>query len=208
MTKRRAKTIDIRQVLAVGLVALFSVVTVEHVARYLGSFEPAGEQWVGYIYAIGGDFTVAACALFTRWTTTKRTAWAAYFALIGAECVFNVCYIAPASIGAWIYSLYPTFIVAILSLLQRDVDKLTSASAHTSDALGALLRRVGLEVAQDATEEAQGVSQPAREETHSGNGRAHLCDYCGAEFAKVQGVSAHLRYCTAYQEYKSQEATQ
>jgi hypothetical protein len=206
MTKRRAKTIDIRQILAIGLVALFSVVTVEHVARYLGAFEPAGEQWVGYIYAIGGDFAVAACALFTRWATTRRTAWAAYFALIGAECVFNVCYIAPASIGAWIYSLYPTFIVAILSLLQRDVDKLTGASAHTSDALGALLRRAGLEVAQEATEETQGAPQPAQGETHSGNGRAHICPYCDESFGTSQGVSAHLRWCAAYKTQQTQEA--
>lgn len=201
MTKRKHATIDIRQVLAIGLVALFSIVTVEHVARYLGDFEPAGEQWVGYVYAIGGDFAVAVCALFTRWTKTKRTAWAAYFALIGAECVFNVCYIAPDSVGAWIYSLYPTFIVAILSLLQRDVDNLTSASARTSDAVSGILRRIGLDIAGEETQEAP---QPSQEETHSGNGRAHICPHCGESFAKAQGVSAHLRWCDAYKAQQAQ----
>jgi hypothetical protein len=207
VTKRRAKTIDIRQVLAVGLVALFSVVTVEHVARYLGSFEPAGEQWVGYVYAAGGDLAIAACALFTRWATTKRTAWAAYFALVGAECVFNVCYIAPweKGIGAWVYSFYPTFIVAVLSLLQRDVDRLTGASSRTSNALSAVMRRIGLEIAEDETQAPQ--EQP-QEAPHSGNGRAHVCPYCNAEFDKPQGVSAHLRFCDAYEAHKAQEVAQ
>lgn len=203
MTKRKTKTIDVRQILAIGLVALFSIVTVEHVARYLGSFEPAGEEWVGYVYAIGGDFAVAVCALFTRWTKTRRTAWAAYFALVGAECVFNVFYIAPwaKGFGAWIYSLYPTFIVAILSLLQRDVDNLTGASARTSNAVSSVLRRIGIDIAEQETHEAP---QPSQEQTHSGNGRAHICAYCGESFAKSQGVSAHLRWCEAYRAQQAQ----
>jgi amino acid transporter len=34
---------------------------------------------------------------------------------------------------------------------------------------------------------------------------ANACDYCGAEFAKPQGVSAHLRHCEAYQAQKGEQ---
>jgi hypothetical protein len=52
---------------------------------------------------------------------------------------------------------------------------------------------------------AQALEQLAQA-THSGNGRSHACPYCGATanasgqpFASQQAVSAHLRFCDAYQ---------
>jgi hypothetical protein len=41
---------------------------------------------------------------------------------------------------------------------------------------------------------------------HSDNGKAHFCPYCDAEFGSTQAVSAHLRFCEAYQTQKAQPA--
>ena len=54
---------------------------------------------------------------------------------------------------------------------------------------------------QDATQPAAEQPQPA---THKGNGRAHICPYCDAEFTKPQSVSAHLRFCDAYKAQQAQ----
>lgn len=50
--------------------------------------------------------------------------------------------------------------------------------------------------------------QPVEVATYKGNGAAHNCPHCGAEFAKPQGVSAHLRHCAAYKTYQAQGLAQ
>jgi hypothetical protein len=78
------------------------------------------------------------------------------------------------------------------------------------------------EPAQAAKVDSQKFAEPAQPAiviaplaTHGNNGNgngshpaptlAHVCEYCGAEFAKAQSLSAHLRYCGAYQTQKSVE---
>jgi hypothetical protein len=46
--------------------------------------------------------------------------------------------------------------------------------------------------------------------THGNNGNGngahaapHVCAHCGTEFAKAQALSAHLRFCAAYQAHKA-----
>ncbi len=43
-----------------------------------------------------------------------------------------------------------------------------------------------------------------REPMHSDNGSEHACPYCGERFGSSQAVSAHLRWCDAYQVQKAQ----
>jgi len=62
--------------------------------------------------------------------------------------------------------------------------------------------------AHDAKPDAQGEAQPVASAAHGGNGHApgpHVCEYCGRTFGTPQGVSAHLRFCEAYQDAQEVE---
>lgn len=156
--KTKIKLVDGRVLLAALVIVAFSTVTMGHVASYCGGFEVEGWRWLGYVYAIGGDAAIAVAAFFTRWATTKRSAWTTYFVLVIVEAVFNAAYVEPWArddwIGAWIYALFPTIIVALLSLLLRQATQL-SRGKSAADAIGAaLLQRLGVDVARDAEDDA------------------------------------------------------
>lgn len=63
-----------------------------------------------------------------------------------------------------------------------------------------------IEKERETQPETQDVERAAQVSAHSGNGAAHICPYCDAEFTKSQGVSAHLRFCEAYKAHRAQEA--
>lgn len=133
---RKLQLVDARKVAIAGVIALFATVTLVHVATYTGSFEPAGQEWLGYAYALGGDLAIAICAWFTRWDTTRRWAWISYFTLVIVDGVFNVAYVDPfrrdAPFAAALYAIFPTLIVAILSVLARQVGALSARAGKTS----------------------------------------------------------------------------
>lgn len=59
---------------------------------------------------------------------------------------------------------------------------------------------------QESAQESQEVAEAPQPAPQSGNGASHTCPYCGAAanasgqpFASTQAVSAHLRFCDAYQ---------
>jgi hypothetical protein len=149
MTK--TQLFDKRRLAIAAVVTVFTVVPVVHVAEFTGSFEPTGHQGLGYVYAIGLDFAIAICAWFTRWAITRRIAWLSYFVLVLVDGSFNVAYVEPwesdKPAAAWLYAVFPTLIVAILSLLARQVDALSARSGKVSagDAIvSAIGHRLGL----------------------------------------------------------------
>ena len=111
---------DRRQIAAYAVIILFMAVTIGHVASYTGGFEPLGQEWLGFFYALAVDASIAVCAWLTRWKTTERWAWLGYVAFTIASGVLNIAHIAPRAIGAWVYAVFPTLAIALLGFLARD----------------------------------------------------------------------------------------
>lgn len=169
MKRTKLKFIDWR-VVAVGLlVSVFTVIPIVHVATFTGGFEPSGYEWLGYIYAIGLDLGIATCAWFMRWKTTRIMALVSYFIFVMVDGSFNVAYVEPwkssNTLAAWLYAIFPTLIVSILSILAAMVGKLSAKGNRVSagDAITkAIAKRLGL---NETESEAEGVTTDEVETT-------------------------------------------
>jgi len=173
-----------RQHAAYAIIGLLMAVTVGHVAAFTGSMEQGGWMVLGWPYALAVDLAIATCAWFTRWKTTRVWAWAGYFAFTAASGALNVAAVRPWSQvlpwAAWIYALFPTFAIALLGFLARDAELLAERSKRSKHR-----------------------AEPAPPPAPQNNGHeAHLCAWCSQEFNTRQALSAHLRWCAAYQEQK------
>jgi hypothetical protein len=179
---------DKRRLAVIAVIAAFMVVPIAHVAAYTGSLERDGWQWVGWFYAAGVDVSIATCAWFTRWKTTRAMGRAGYVLFGLMDGVFNVGYIKPwekeTPIAAWTYAIFPTLAVIWLGLLARSVDALADSKRKRGGIMGAVGRLLGEEAPQPAPKP------------------SYTCDHCGASFDKSNGLSAHLRWCEAYQAQK------
>jgi len=121
-------------------------------------------------------------------------AWAGYFAFTIASGTLNVAAVRPwaqaSAGGAWVYAVFPTAAIALLGFLARDADALAERSARS--------KWSKLEQAQEPQAALGAIG---------GNGhQPHTCVYCGAtqnrDGTPIRSMSAHLRYCGAYQESK------
>ena len=110
------------------------IVTIAHVGVYAGQFEPegGGGKLLGLLYAIAVEASVAVCAYFTAWATTRKWAWAGFIGFTLASGVMNWGYIEPTSFPAWVYALFPTAAIALLGFLFRQVDVLTKHGQRTA----------------------------------------------------------------------------
>ena len=182
MTRRR---------ITYAVIGALMAVTVGHVAAFTGSMEPQGWQWLGWLYALAVDLAIVMCGAFTRWKTTRAWAWSGYFAFIGASGALNIAAVQPWTQtlmwAAWIYALFPTCAIALLGFLARDVELLAERS----------------ERAKHRTTQ---PAQPAQPEPQSNGRDAHRCAWCSQAYDTRQALSAHLRWCAAYQEHQHQEA--
>ena len=61
---------------------------------------------------------------------------------------------------------------------------------------------------EETTHSATAIVERAPALALSDNGSEHRCLYCDAHFQSAQAVSAHLRWCDAYQAHKAQEVAQ
>lgn len=166
---------DNRRKSLIAIIVTFMVVTIPHIAIYASSFEPALSTILGLPYALAVEASIIICAYFTKWQTTKLWAWIGYFVFVFASGVMNVGYIEPTTFPAWIYATFPTIAIALLGFLYRQVDKLVYAkeSQHKP--------------AQAST---QLAVEPAQAKLN-----AFLCQQCEKEFATVQALNAHKRFC-------------
>lgn len=148
MKRTKVQLIDWRKAAIWLLVAIFTVVPIVHVAAFTGGFEPIGFEWLGYVYALGLDFGIAVCAWFTHWATTRRAAWACYFIFVLTDGGLNVAYVRPwdyTNKFAWLYAIFPTLIVGLLSILARQVDAL-SARGRKVGVGDAIMSAIGLQI--------------------------------------------------------------
>jgi len=177
---------DRRQIALTAVIVLFMAVTVGHVAAYTGSFEPPGWAWLGIVYAVGVDLGIGVCAWLTRWKTTRGWAVFGYAILTFMDGTFNVGHVRPwehdAPLSAWMYSLLPTAIQAILGMLARQLSKMLGNSAKVN-AFGALASAIGRRFGVELPQEAEASAQPARNER---NRRATIDDW-RAIYAQLNG---------------------
>lgn len=168
------KKIDRRQLLVIIVVALFMAVTVGHVASYTGSFEPAGWEWLGILYALAVDASIGVCALLTRWTTTKKWALRGYVVFTLADGIFNVGHVKPwatdVPITAWVYALFPTASQALLGMLVRDAGAFRKKS-DTDEKTTKL--RVELRAARAELTQSHDRARAVLQETHAELQEAH-----------------------------------
>lgn len=169
---------DNRRKTIMAIIITFMVVTIPHIAIYASSFEPALSSILGLPYALAVEASIIVCAYFTKWQTTRRWAWIGYFVFVSASGVMNVGYIEPTTFPAWIYATFPTLAIALLGFLYRQVDKLVYAkeSQHKP--------------AQISMSPLPEPAQTALEQ--------FLCQQCEREFASVQALNAHMRFCKGH----------
>jgi hypothetical protein len=163
---------DKRRLVVIAVIAAFMVVPIAHVAAYTGSLERDGWQWVGWFYAVGVDASIAVCAWFTRWQTTRRPSVFGYVLFSLMDGAFNIGYIQPwekdTPVAAWAYAILPTAAVIVLGWLIRDVGKF-SKRKDTADAetarLRASLKETRAELTQAHTETEQTRAELAQKRT-------------------------------------------
>lgn len=124
---------DFRRWSVLITIAIFMIVTVAHVAVYAGQYEPDGWRFLGVLYALGVEASIAICAYFTAWATTRRWAWIGFVLFTVASGVMNWGYIEPATFHGWVYALFPTAAIALSGFLYRQVDVLTKYRHHSPD---------------------------------------------------------------------------
>lgn len=186
---------------------------------YLAKLMPPGFAWLGYVLNTTSDIGVEVLAFWfgrlqqDRSSTKRRRArWllVAEAVLTGFAWFFGwrqLLIVLPAIEGAeraqWVAPIAaaftPTGLIAVgytQALLAGRIER----EADAADAATAT---------QPAPQQAQGSAPVSHAESH-GNGHApHECPYChttvtksGEPLKNKQAVSAHLRYCPAYQAQK------
>ncbi len=173
--KSKLANLDRRQASAYAIIALFALVTVSHVANYTGSFEPSGWNWLGWLYALAVEGTIAVCAWLTLWKTTRTWAWAGYILAVIASGLLNVAQVQPWSrdFGAWVYAVFPTVAQALLGFLARDAGTFTKR--RDNDAVTGGLRA---ELKQTKRELAQVIETAAQSRTLKRAKKADFVNLC------------------------------
>lgn len=165
------------------IIFTFMIVTVPHVAIYAGGFEHPSSFWLGWPYSLAVEASIIVCAYFTKWQTTKLWAWVGYFGFVAASGIMNVGYIQPETFPAWTYALFPTAAISLLGFLYRQVDRLVQVTEAG--------KRKGAEGAPVVSMEPARASTSQQELAPD----AYLCQQCEKEFATVQALNAHKRFC-------------
>ena len=178
---------DLRRTSTLAIIATFMLVTVAHVAAYASSFEPPGAGvLLGWPYAMAVEASIVVSAYFTRWKTTRLWAWVGYFAFVVASGIMNVGYIQPHDFPAWVYALFPTAAISLLGFLYRQVDQLVQTTERKRE------RRI--EPAQSQHQPAQQPAVQPQAEPEPAHA-SFTCQDCEREFASVQALNAHKRFC-------------
>ena len=131
--KSSRKRIDNRRFAPLFVIGLFVLVTISHEAFYAGSFEHEGFKVIGWPYAVGMNMSILIAEYFTRWSTTRKWAWAAFYVVSIGSGMMNVAYVRPWTVigidgfFAWIYAILPTVIIIFLGFLSSSVGKLASS---------------------------------------------------------------------------------
>jgi hypothetical protein len=172
---------------------------------YMARWMPAGFAWLGYVLNTTADVSGMVLTYFFGRFQQDRAKGKRRLALflLPADLV--------AALFSWFFSWRQLLIVlpTVEPLAYQWVAPIAAAF------IPALLIFIGYaesllagrfetaQISQPATQPktvaAQDKAQIAAP-TNGGNGHhKHVCVYCGADFDKPQSLSAHLRYCKAYQ---------
>lgn len=185
---------------------------------YMTKWMPPGASWLGYVLNTVSD--VAGMVLMywygrilqtrqnesggKRKLQLSRALLVAEVLAVGYSWLFSwrqLLIVLPqveAQATRWVAPLAAGFIPLLLAAVGFAQSLLAGRITATQVA------QPKMQVAQSATQPAQAVAIVA-----GGNGdKSHACSYCNRNFAKSQGLSAHLRHCVAYQAHKAQGVTQ
>lgn len=192
--------------LILGLI--FISVTVHRVASY------SGGGFNGWIVALGLAVGVFLSAYFTEMKTTIKPALLMLVFFVIVDGLFNLNEVLKWSVeqGRWdfalkfsdstsiyiyrfsdpIYGVFPTLAAAMLGWLSKAAERLmVNRKGNWKDRLlnGMTDWLLG------STEQTHATHMQTHEKALS----VYLCESCEREFATVQALSAHLRFCVAYQ---------
>ncbi len=196
--------------LILGLI--FISVTVHRVALF------SGGGFNGWAIALALAIGVFLSAYFSEMKTTSKPALIALVAFVLVDGLFNVSEVLKWSVeqGRWdfalkfsddtriyiyrladpLYGVFPTLAAAMLGWLSRATERLmVNRRGNWKDRL--------LNGITDWLLGSDAMQTHANAQTHKGKAselpQAFLCEACEREFATVQALSAHLRFCVAYQ---------
>lgn len=203
---------------SIGLMLASSGIDGAYLARIMPT-EPVNLQWLGYVLNTMSDigseilmYWFGRLRLFPK--NSKRYRMAVI--LLPAE-LLTIAYswffswrqlllIMPAvepQAAHWVAPIAAGFIPLLLSAIGY-AQALLAGRIESEQVQG----KVAQERAQEAQEQAhaaQEVAQSVASSEHGNGHRPHTCDWCGREFASRQAVSAHLRFCDAYQATQCEE---
>jgi len=196
--------------LILGLI--FISVTVHRVASY------SGGGFNGWAIALALAIGVFLSAYFTEMKTTVRPALFMLVFFVVVDGLFNLNEVLKWSVeqGRWnftlqlwsstslyiyrisdpIYGIFPTLAAAMLGWLSKATERLiVSRKGNWKDRLlnGMTDWLLG------STEQTHANAHATHKDKVSELPQAFLCESCEREFATVQALSAHLRFCEAYQ---------
>lgn len=186
----------------------------------IASFASDGSwQWniLGTIFAIMLAMSVYVSSFFLGYAHSRRSAmWSLiFFGLV--DIIFNFAETLSWSVqvGRWdtmvdfgfsqlyiyrladvIYGLFPTVAAALLGNLVRFVSQIPDGGKHHANLWQRLLDYALPSEAEQSHEIAH-AKPDANEQLHEQSIEMHECEWCEREFATVQALSAHMRFCKA-----------
>lgn len=186
---------------------------------YLSRLMPAGLHWLGYVLNTMSDvgseilmYWFGRLRLFPK--NSKRYRMAVI--LLPAE-LLTIAY-------SWFFSWRQLLLIMpavepqaahwVAPIAAGFIPLLLSAIGYAQALLAGRIEseagqsKAAQEPARDAQEQPQAMREVAQSVALSEHGNGHkplTCDWCGREFASRQGVSAHLRFCDAYQTAVSEQ---
>lgn len=190
--------------LALGFIGI----TIIRVSRFVSDGSLAW-SFIGILFAIMLALSVFTSSYFTGYVKTRKSAFIAlcFFVLIDGYFNFIETLVWSVEVGRWdfaiqfgsiemhiyrfadaIYGLFPTIAAALLGWLTRKVTMLPPGKRKGFTEI--LLNLFTPSEAGQSHENAQAISKANKQST-----KTYPCKICKREFATIQALSAHMRFC-------------